>query len=268
MPSFSSVGRTRIAAYMVVLLCNLIVFSLAAHVNSFHGFFYVADQLPFVLSIFTFLILTTVVINDFRSSDPLLSKPVFELTWLGLLAIFWLAFSAFSSSRWRYVQAADCGTIPAGDDFAAVTTWCKEIQALRSFVWIEWALLSIVLVWLLRFTIMQASHGNTHVWRTSLARYTSAPKLQMQFVSRPVDAFGGRASGFMPTQQPPPLQAHYQNRAHWQAEARAGYDAYAANPAVFDGHAEVFDGYAESFQGDARSFDGHAHAHALDSHAQ
>lgn len=84
-------------------------FALAAHVNSFTGFFCalswshdpspansapdVADQAPFILSIFTFLIVGITLVGDFKGTNPLMSRPKVELAWLALLTLFWLCQS-------------------------------------------------------------------------------------------------------------------------------------------------------------------------------
>jgi len=183
MQPFSSVGMARLAIYSVLLLCNLIVFAVSAHVNSFHGFFYVADQAPFVLSIFTGLIVGAVVVSDILARDSPLSRPVPEVTWLAALSLVWLCFNAFSTSRWRFVQATDCASLPASTDFAKATGWCQSVQALRGFVWLEWVILVCALLFIGRFV----ASGR----RGSLARRTG-PTFTATFVSKPMDAFADR----------------------------------------------------------------------------
>ncbi|KAH7105568.1 hypothetical protein BKA62DRAFT_766924 [Auriculariales sp. MPI-PUGE-AT-0066] len=181
------------------LLNDLAVFALSAHVNSFHGFFYVADLFPFAMSIITFVIVGGTLLTDFKGSNPLLSRPMLELPWLGVLAVLWLCINAFSSSRWRYVQAADCATIPVDNDLSSVTVWCKEVQALRSFVWIEWVIVLIALFWLWRHTSRESARGNRHVWSTSFARppKTSFGHVGFDGARRSVGGFStGRASSF------------------------------------------------------------------------
>ncbi|KZW04165.1 hypothetical protein EXIGLDRAFT_758463 [Exidia glandulosa HHB12029] len=210
-----------------LLVCNLIVFALAAHVNTFHGFFYVADEAPFFLSIFTFLIVGSTFVGDLRGTNPLLSRPRIELPLLALLTLFWLCFNAFSSSRWRFVQAADCGTIPAGDDFSSVAIWCREVQALRSFVWVEWIILAATFVWLTAFTLRASRRGNTRIWSTSLAHATTSPAKSsgMKYINRPSAAFttGSRSSSFVShehdaafTPQSFGPDFERQSQEHWQ----------------------------------------------------
>ncbi|EJD53665.1 hypothetical protein AURDEDRAFT_110458 [Auricularia subglabra TFB-10046 SS5] len=242
----SSLGKARIRLYAALLICNLIVFALSAHVNSFHGFFYVADQMPFAMSIITFLVVGLTLFGDMRGANPFLSRPAIELPFLAVLSLFWLCFNAFSSSRWRFIQGADCGTIPAGQDFSAVAIWCKETQALRSFVWIEWVILVFTFIYLIRYVTKESSRGNKRVWSTSLAR-TAQNHPQMKYINRPSAAFSsGRASSFMSGEResepsiytPQSMgadferqsQEHWQNTQHAHSNSVQSYNSYQNHP--------------------------------------
>lgn len=83
-------------------------------------------------------------------------------TWPSLWYAHLLAFNAFSTSRWQFVNNGLCGTIPDGTFFpmpfiyeikidlnyeiyveplyASYKTWCNEVQALRAFIWLEWVI--------------------------------------------------------------------------------------------------------------------------------
>jgi hypothetical protein len=194
-----AVTKSRIRLYGALLVCNLIVFSLSAHVNSFTSFFYVADLFPFAMSIITFVIVGGTLLGDLKGSNPVLSRPMIELPWLAILAVLWLCLNSFSSSRWRYVQAGDCGDIPSDSELTAVTVWCKEVQALRSFVWVEWLIVVASLLWLWLQTSREASRGNRQVWSTSFARPAKRDlgRLSFDAARRSVGAMStGAASSF------------------------------------------------------------------------
>lgn len=214
---------TRVKVYALLMACNLIVFALAAHVNTFHSFFYVADQAPFILSIFTFLIVGSTLLGDMKGSNPFMSRPRIELAWLALLTFFWLCFNAFSSSRWRFIQATDCGDIPGGSEFSSVAVWCKEVQALRSFVWIEWLILAGTLVWL-TIVVTRAARRNNRIWSTSLARESFQPTPpDVRYIKRPSAAFSTNSSfysnepaGTAATPQTLGPDFENQSQEHWQ----------------------------------------------------
>jgi len=165
--AFSRVGRTKIAAHAALLLVNIIVLALAARVNLFQEFFFIADLFPLGLSIVTFVLLTMMLVLDFGLQNAYTGRPQFEIGLFGLLSIFWLAFNAFSTARWHQVPL-NCGSIPA--DFPE-RTWCKDLQALKAFVWIEWVMFFLTAAYTLRYTLVQRSLGNKHIFKMPLSRY-------------------------------------------------------------------------------------------------
>jgi hypothetical protein len=74
---------------------------------------------------------------DFMVDNSPLARPPFYLGAELVLSVFWLAANAFSTARWRNIPLA-CDEIP--DDFEDERHWCKDLQALKSFVWIQWVL--------------------------------------------------------------------------------------------------------------------------------
>jgi len=165
---YSSIGKTRLNGYVSLFALNLIVLILSARVNQFQGFFFIADLFPLGLSITTFVVLFLMMMLDFSLHNSLTARPPFEIGVLSVLSIFWLAFNAFSTSRWRHVPLA-CSAIPSG--FSDERAWCRDVQALKAFVWIEWLAVLVILVMTLRFVIREHLAGNTYIWTNSLSRY-------------------------------------------------------------------------------------------------
>ncbi|KAK7438064.1 hypothetical protein VKT23_018231 [Stygiomarasmius scandens] len=183
--SFSSVGKKKVAAHIGIWICNLLVLVLSSKVNQFQEFFYVADLFPFALSVICLVVLTIMIGLDFATSTSYTGRPQFELGVFGILTIFWLAFNAFSTLRWRHVTMS-CGGIPSA--FSDMRGWCKDLQALKAFVWIEWVMFLLTTIITLRYVITQNTRGNTHIFKAPLSRY------------RPRDfeqEFGGRNSEFL-----------------------------------------------------------------------
>jgi len=166
--SYSSIGKARLQVYAGLYVINVVVLILASKVNQFQDFFFVADLFPLGLSITTLVILTAMLVLDFSLVNAFTGRPLFEIGLLSTLTIFWLAFNAFSTSRWSHVPMA-CSSIPA--DFSDEKSWCRDLQALKAFVWIEWVLLLGTLLLTLRFVLKEHRRGNTHVWATALSRY-------------------------------------------------------------------------------------------------
>nr|GAT58871.1 predicted protein [Mycena chlorophos] len=166
--SFSSVGRTKIAANLFLLLLNIIVLALSTRVNLYQDFFFVADRFPFILSIITFVVLGLMTLVDFCSNNSYTGRAQFEIGVFSILSIFWMAFNAFSSSRWSSVPLS-CGGIPS--EYPDVLQWCHELTALRVLVWFEWLTFFFTLVLTLRYAITESNRGNKHIFKMPLSRY-------------------------------------------------------------------------------------------------
>jgi len=154
---------------VVLFLVNIFVLALSARVNNFQEFFYIADLFPLALSIVTLVLLATMLALDFATTASYTGRPQFEIGAFGLMSIFWLAFNAFSTSRWRHVPMA-CGSIPS--DYPDERQWCQELQVLKALVWIEWLIFFFTPLTTLRYAVSQHTRGNRHVFKMPLSRYT------------------------------------------------------------------------------------------------
>ncbi|KAJ7740937.1 hypothetical protein DFH07DRAFT_926303 [Mycena maculata] len=167
--AFSPVGKKKVAAHVSLLLVNILVLALSTRVNLYQDFFFVADRFPFILSIITFVLLGIMTLVDFVSSSSYTGRPQFEIGVFSVLGIFWLAFNAFSSSRWSSAPF-NCGVIPS--DYSDTIQWCQELSALRVLVWVEWLIFFFTTITTLRYSITQSNRGNKHVFQMPLSRYT------------------------------------------------------------------------------------------------
>ncbi|KAK7052329.1 hypothetical protein R3P38DRAFT_2859784 [Favolaschia claudopus] len=167
--AFSSVGRKKVAVHLFLLLINIVVLALSTRVNQFQEFFFIADRFPFILSIITFAVLGLMTLVDFVTNSSYTGRPQFELGVFSVLGIFWLAFNAFSSSRWNGVPFNCASEIPS--DFPDTLQWCQELAALRIFVWVEWIIILLTALVTLQYTLSQSNSGNKHVFDGPLSRY-------------------------------------------------------------------------------------------------
>jgi len=165
---FSSAGRKKFAAHVALLLVDIVVLALSARVNRFQEFFYAADLFPFALSIITLVVLCSAIALDFATEDAYTGRAQIEIGYLGILSVLWLASNIFSTSRWRFVPLI-CYSIPA--EFPDEGAWCRNLQALKAFVWIEFLLCFLTMIVTLRYSIMQNAYGNKHIWQMPLSRY-------------------------------------------------------------------------------------------------
>jgi len=166
--AFSVVGKVKVAAHAAVLLVNILVLAFSTRVNRFQEFFFMADLFPFGLSIATLIILTASIALDFAIEDSYTGRAQFEIGQFGLLSVFWLAFNSFSTSRWRMIPFR-CNSIPS--EFSEERVWCRDVQALKGLVWIEFLLCFVTALMTLRYAITQYRRGNKHIFQMSLSRY-------------------------------------------------------------------------------------------------
>ncbi|PAV18121.1 hypothetical protein PNOK_0660700 [Pyrrhoderma noxium] len=168
--SYTKVGRNRLKAIVLLLFVNIIVLALSARVNQVQGFFFMADLFPLGLSIATLVVISVSLLLDLVLANSITSRPPFDIFIMSTLTILWLASNSFSTSRWRHVPL-NCASIP--DDFKTQKVWCKDLQALKAFVWIEWVTILLIALFTLRYVVMEHVQGNKHIWRTALSRYSA-----------------------------------------------------------------------------------------------
>ncbi|THH07643.1 hypothetical protein EW145_g3243 [Phellinidium pouzarii] len=94
-------------------------------------------------------------------------------------------------SRWQHVPLACNAMIP--DEFTAERAWCRDLQALKAFVWIEWVILFVTTFLTARFVVREHARGNTHVWSTSLAAYE--PRYYNSASAFPFESRNGKGAG-------------------------------------------------------------------------
>ncbi|KAG8761578.1 hypothetical protein FRC14_002765 [Serendipita sp. 396] len=167
--------RLRATAKGLIAVCTLIILVLSSHINLFMGFFYIADRLPFVLSILTAAVISvTSILERVKGPNVATAKNSVEVGILSLFVITWTAANAFSTPRWNNIQPGVCSAISIESNPAfqsGVRVWCRELLVLRAFVWIQWLILAVSLVLLVSFCIRHSKHGASHVWSSTLANY-------------------------------------------------------------------------------------------------
>ncbi|KAF7760223.1 hypothetical protein Agabi119p4_10899 [Agaricus bisporus var. burnettii] len=166
--AYSSAGKKKLAAQIFLFLVNVVVLALAARINQFQEFFFFADLFPLGLSIATFVLLFFLLTADLVLWNAYTGRAHIEIGIFAILSILWLSFSAFSTSRWQHVPF-QCDSIP--DGFPDERSWCKDTQALKGFVWVEFLTCLFIALGILRYAITQNNRGNKHIWQTPLSRY-------------------------------------------------------------------------------------------------
>lgn len=167
-----------LVCYTGVLLLAVTVVALAARVNIWQEYFFMADLLPLGLSISTLVLVMLLLLVSItpRAASSFLARPRTHISVLGLLSILWLISNAFSSSRWGGIPFP-CSDIP--EEYNDVRGWCQDAQALKFFVWILFLSILFTTASIARYVRKQASHGNRHIWGSALSRFD--PRASMDF---------------------------------------------------------------------------------------
>ncbi|KAI0711610.1 hypothetical protein C8Q76DRAFT_694484 [Earliella scabrosa] len=179
----SSIGKKKLAVHVLLIVLDIIALAFAARVNIFQEFYYFADLFPLGLAVTTLTILFFTLVLDLAMQNVPTARPAIEVGLLYVLSIFWLAFNAFSTARWRHVPM-NCNSIP--EEYDDMRGWCRDIQALKSFVWIEFVALFFTATWILRYAVVQHKKGRTHVWSGPLSRYVPRDLPRNEFVRQTV----------------------------------------------------------------------------------
>lgn len=165
---FSEIGKKKVASHAVLFALNVVALALATKVAKFNQFFYVADLFPMAISILTLVVLFAMLAMEFAVARSPLGLPLVETGVLGVLSIFWLAFNAFSTARWKYVPM-QCEAISLA--FSPERAWCRNVHALKAFVWIVFGTCLAITIWTITYTLLQYKKGHKHVLKTPLSQY-------------------------------------------------------------------------------------------------
>jgi len=203
--AFTSLGKKKFAAHVLLILLSVAVVVTSARVNIFQEFFFMADLFPLILSSVTLFLLVLTLMLDLVLTKTFFTVPIFEVGLLSAMTIIWLAFNIFSTVRWQFIPL-DCASIPPEYDEERV--WCRDVQALKSFVWTLFAALLLAVSFIVRYAWVQHRKGNTHVWTTSLSRFRSRVRLNPVSVSpldraTVTDYFGTSSNAWRQQQQQP-----------------------------------------------------------------
>ncbi|KAI0330117.1 hypothetical protein GY45DRAFT_1278575 [Cubamyces sp. BRFM 1775] len=188
---FSSVGKKKLGVHVLLIILDIIALAFAARVNIFQEFFFMADLFPLGLAIATLIILFFTLVLDLAITNVPTARPAFEIGLLYVLSIFWLAFNAFSTARWSNIPL-NCNEIP--EEYPDERTWCRDVQGLKSMVWIEFVALFFTASFILRYAVTQHTRGRKQIWSGPLSRYVPRDLPQRSEFTRQTftDYFGAR----------------------------------------------------------------------------
>ncbi|CAG7847939.1 SubName: Full=Uncharacterized protein {ECO:0000313/EMBL:CCA69440.1} [Serendipita indica DSM 11827] len=135
----ATVRRVRTTSRGLLAIASIIILSLSTHINWFMGFFYIADRLPFVLSILTLATLVLTSILDLaKGGNAVTARPMVESALLVVFTILWTGANGFSTPRWNTIQPGVCSSISIvlGSLLLLVSYCFKQARKGRGHIWV------------------------------------------------------------------------------------------------------------------------------------
>ncbi|PIL27292.1 hypothetical protein GSI_10439 [Ganoderma sinense ZZ0214-1] len=166
--AFSSIGKKKLGVHVLLIIFTILALVFAVRVNNFQEYYFIADLFPLGLAVATLVILLLTFALDIVIQNIPTARPAVEVCVLYVLSIVWLAFNAFSTSRWSQIPM-NCNSIP--DEYADMRGWCRDVQALKSFVWIDFVAIFVTASWILGYALSEHKQGRTDVWSGPFSRY-------------------------------------------------------------------------------------------------
>jgi hypothetical protein len=163
----------RIVVLCVSLLFALISLGLSAHLTFvIEGFFDETNTftvLGLVTACLTVVTLPTMLIIDSIRKGAFTSTVLFELIWLGVLWVLWLATGAHAAAEASVAFPDGC----VGYIFQELDTICHEATGITAFSFLNFILLFAYSVTLLIVALVSANRGHA-VWTLSVKQTVSA----------------------------------------------------------------------------------------------
>lgn len=217
---FSALGKKKVASHAVLFAFNGVALALATKVAKFNQFFYVADLFPMAISILTLVVLFTMLTMEFALNRSPLGLPLVEAGILGVLSIFWLAFNAFSTARWKYVPM-QCEAISLA--YSPERAWCRDVHALKAFVWAVFIACLGITVWTITYTLMQYQKGNKHILKMPLSQYDPTDPTPFLGTDGKEDVDWYPATSFAPSGQPGASASNENGNNYYASTSAAAY---------------------------------------------
>ncbi|CAL1701576.1 unnamed protein product [Somion occarium] len=157
----------RLVAFGTVSLFSVIILALSAHwiatteTKFVSPFYDPYAAFALAVSLLSLLTLPAMLIIDHIRKGAFTSKIIFELSWIGTLAILWLASAAVTS------QVYANSTLTCWRNFTVIIVGCREAQAIQAFGHLNWLLLFFYSVGLAVLSLVSHNNGRD-VWHYSV----------------------------------------------------------------------------------------------------
>ncbi|KAG1793865.1 uncharacterized protein HD556DRAFT_1308338 [Suillus plorans] len=195
----------RITLFSTAIAFSLIALGLNAYFISLtvpDDFYFTFSALGLATAMLTLFTIPVMLIVDFIRRGAFTSMVVFELSWLFLLAILWVATAGEAVSTFNFYYPQGCIYTDGSD----AETYCLELQAVEAFAFLNFFIFLGYTGVLLAFSIIGSTRGNG-VWTYSVKEATflgqKSQPIQQQV---PLSQYSGvPPTGYAPAVQPQQL---------------------------------------------------------------
>jgi len=152
--------------FAIIAIFSLVVLGILCNftsITSAAGFYYQSFALGIATSLLTIIfIAASIVIDKFRRG-AILSLVWFELAWMGLIWVLWLATAAAISALGIFTSCNFYNT--------EVESNCRQYQTVQAFSWLTWLLSFGWFTFVLVLSILAASRGHYGVWKMPITEH-------------------------------------------------------------------------------------------------
>ncbi|KAG1813230.1 uncharacterized protein BJ212DRAFT_1367319 [Suillus subaureus] len=195
----------RITLFSLAIAFSLIGLGLNAYFLSLtvpDNFYFIFSALGVATAMLTIVTIPIMLIIDFTRRGAFTSMIVFELSWLFILAILWVATAGEAITTFNYYYPRGC--VDTTDP--TYNAYCMELQAVEAFAFLNFFIFLGYTCVLLVFSIIGSSRGN-NVWTRSVKEATFfAQKSWPAQQQVPLSQYSGAPpTGYTPVSQPQQL---------------------------------------------------------------
>ncbi|KAG2044520.1 hypothetical protein BDR03DRAFT_1087100 [Suillus americanus] len=159
----------RIILFSLTIAFSLIGLGLNAYFLSLtvpDNFYFIFSALGIATAMLTIVTIPIMLIIDFIRRGAFTSMIVFELPWLFILAILWVATAGEAVTTFNYYYPQGCIS-----SNPTINAYCMEVQAIEAFAFLNFFIFLGYTCVLLVFSIIGSSRGNS-VWTRSVKEAT------------------------------------------------------------------------------------------------
>ncbi|EPQ59699.1 hypothetical protein GLOTRDRAFT_125997 [Gloeophyllum trabeum ATCC 11539] len=214
----------RLVIFVLALVFSVIALGIAADLMSLTETYFNVTLIFCILAVvsasLTIISLPIMLTLDTVRQGAFTSTVVFELSWLFVLWVLWIATAAEATYSNGLIFPSGCGYINP-----KINQGCQEFAAVQGFSFLTWIILMAYTIVLLVFAIIGTSRGNK-VWLSSVREnnflhpsvHADKPIIEEKYPAGNVPIYGVPTSPYQPPRQPtsPTFNAHPSNISTYQ----------------------------------------------------